>query len=259
MLPVISIDTMALSEQFNLTMDHVDEMKEAVVKTATKVIHTAWRDQAKRSLGSTRNQYMSSIIVGEVGRFANVITLVGELPNMIEQGRDPYDMKKGFEASSKKVITRNKDGQLGWYLTIPFTWAQPGSLGESQKFTGVLPKDVAKALESKQKVQGQGASLNLGDIPAEFKIPKARPPVKLLDSVMVPEYQNKHSVYEGLQQKTKGGPVMSFRRVSNNSDDNSWIHTGIKAHNLAEKAIQDAKIPEVVGDVIDAYLDNMLG
>lgn len=250
---------MALSEEFNLTREDVDNMKQAVVQTVTKVVHTAWREQAKRSLGSTRDQYMNSIIVGENGPFENTLTLVGFLPNMLENGRDPYDMKKGFEASSKKIITRDKDGNMGWYLTIPFTFAQSGSIGESQSFTGVMPKDIQKVLKSKQKKQGHSASLSLSDIPSQFKVPTARPATKLLDSVMIPKYEHKSSIYEGLQQKSKGGPVMSFRRVSNNSDDNSWIHTGIKAYNLAEKALNDAKIPEVVGDVIDSYLDNMMG
>ena len=257
-IPVITIDTMDLSREFDLTREDVDNMKEAVVKTVTKVVHTAWRDQAKRRLGSTRSQYMNSIIAGELGPFSNTLTLVGELPNMIESGKDPFDMKKGFESSSKRIITRDKNGNLGWYLTIPFTWAQSGSIGESPTFTGVLPEDVEKAFKSKQKSHGQRAVLNTSDIPSEFKIPGSRPPVKILDSVMVPEYQHKSSIYEGISQKKKGGPIMSFRRVSSNSDSNSWIHTGIKAYNLADKAVVDAKIPEVVGDVIDAYLDNIL-
>lgn len=258
-LPAINIDTMDLSREFDLTREDVDDLKSNVVKTVTKVVHTAWREQAKKSLGSTRNQYMNSIIAGELGPFTNTLTLVGTLPNMIESGKDPFDMKKGFEASDKKIITRDKDGNLGWYLTIPFTWAQTGSLGESQSFTGVMPKDIQNALKSKQKTHGQEASLTLSDIPSEFKIPKARPPIKLLDSVMVPEYQHKSSIYEGMSQKKKGGSIMSFRRVSSNSDDASWWHSGIKAHNLAEKAVVDAKIPEVVKDIIDNYLENKLG
>jgi hypothetical protein len=259
MLPPIHIDTMDLSEQFMLNQKHIDDLKDAVVKTVTKVVETSWRNQAKKSLGSTRSQYMNSIIVGEAGRFANVITLVGTLPNMIEQGIDPFDMKKGFEDSSKKVITKNKDGALGWYLTIPFTFAQPTSLGESQTFTGVLPSEVSNILKGKQKKEGQKAKLTLSDIPDEFKVPQMRPEVTLGTGELIPEYKHKHSIYEGISQPKKGGAVMSFRRVSNNSDDNSWIHTGISAHNLAEKAIDDAKIPEVVGDVIDSFLDQVVG
>ena len=43
----------------------------------------------------------------------------------------------------------------------------------------------------------------------------------------------------------------------NNSDDDSWIYTGMKAHRLAEKALEDANIPKVVGDVIDSFLEQV--
>jgi len=175
---------------------------------------------------------------------------------MIENGISAFDMKEGFEKSSKKIITRDKDGALGWYLTIPFTFAQPGSLGQSQKFTGILPQDVARALKSKQKTNPQ-ASLSLSDIPGEFRIPAMRPAVSLLGGDLIPEYTNKTSIYEGIH-SVGNGQVMSFRRVSNKSDDNSWIHTGITAYNLADKALAVSDIPAVVSDVIDSFLDQIL-
>ena len=258
MVPPIIIDTMGLSQEFDLTQEDVDNMKRAVVQTVTTAIHSAWMDEAKHQLGSTRDQYINSIIVVDKGPFENLLTLVGTLPNMIEQGQDPYDMKEGFARSNKKKITKDKDGKIGWYLTIPFTWASPGALGESSQFTGVLPKDISSLLKKKQKTHGQQASLSLKDMPSEFQIPKTRPSM-LLDNKLVPEYKNKNSIYEGLSQKSKGGKVMSFRRVSSNSDDNSWMHRGLKAANLAEKAVENTDIGEIVGDVIDMYLDNILG
>ena len=257
MLPTIYIDTMSLSQEFDLTQQDVDKLKETVVQTVTKVIETCWREQAKKELGSTRNQYLNSIIVSQEDRFTNLITLVGSLPNMIESGASPFDLKEGFERSNKKTITKNDDGELGWYLTIPFSYAQPGSLGESGAFTGVLPSDIAKALKTKQKEDPE-ASLRLSDIPDEFRVPTKRESITLGSGVVKPDYQHKSNIYEGISQPTKGGPVMSFRRVSNNSDDDSWIHSGIKAHNLAEKALKDAKVPEVVVDIIDSFLDQII-
>ena len=256
MFPPIQIDTRALSQEFDLTKDDVDHLKEAVVKTVTTVVHSAWASQAKKGLKSARSQYINSLIVSEAGRFSNVITLVGAVPNMIEQGKSAFDMKKGFEDSSKKTITRGADGMLGWYLTIPFSYAQPGAIGESTKFTGVLPSDVSRILKSKQKLNPD-AKLNLSDIPDEYKIPKAKSTLNLLDGTLTPEYK---SIYEGVHQvggAGSGGPIMSFRRVSNKSLEESWMHPGIKARNFAEKAWDSAGVPTVVGDVIDSFLDNM--
>lgn len=258
MIDPIHIDTQALSEQFMLSQEHVEDLKEAVVSTVTSVVVTQWKEEAKKSLGSTRAQYINSIIVGEEGRFSNVIKLVGQLPNMIESGIDPFDMKKGFEASSKKVITKDKDGNMGWYLTIPNTFAQPGAIAESTAFSGVLPKDVAKALKGKQKSHGEHAALSLSDVPSEFKIPKMRPKITLGSGIEKAAHETKGSIYEGLHKNKKSGSIMSFRRVSNNSDDSSWIHTGIKAHNLADKALVNSRIPDVTGDVIDEFLDQLI-
>lgn len=257
MLGPIHIDTQSLSTDFDLSRQDVDELKETIVKSCTKVVYTAWREEAKINLRSTRAQYMNSIIVGEESRFTNIITLVGQLPNMIESGATAFDMKSGFENSRHKVLTKSKDGDLGWYLTIPFTWAQPSSLGESTKFSGILPSDVARVLNKKHKKGGGSTTLTLSDIPDEYKIPQKREDISLLNSSIIPEYQHKSSIYEGVTKTT--GLVTSFRRVSNNSDDNSWIHRGIVGYNLAEKAIDRAKIPDVVSDIIDVFLDQKLG
>lgn len=257
-LPV-QIDTMALSEEFEMTQKDVEELREAVMLQARTAIANKWRENAKRDLRKSRRQYLNSIIEGEDGRFTGTITLVGTVPNMIENGASAFDMKDGFEKSSKKKVTRGKDGELGWYLTIPFSYATPGALGESEKFTGKLPVDVHKALLKVTKTD-PNASLSSGNIPEQYKIPKVRKEVSLFDGTVKKEYTNKTSQYEGLkrvQNPSGGSTVMSFRRVSNNSDDNSWIHTGIQARRLADKALSEVRMDKLVGDVIDTFLNQL--
>jgi len=259
MILPIQIDTQSLGDEFQLGQSDVDSLLEAVTAQARAAIAIEWRNQAKGELGSTRSRYMNSIIEGQEGRFTGTITLVGQLPNMIENGASAFDMKNGFANSDKRKTVQRKDGKLGWYLTIPFTYARPGSLGESEKFSGVLPIDVNKAL-LKVTEEDPDASLGASDIPGEYAIPKIRKEIKLFDGSLAPEYQNKSSIYSGLkvQKNPSGGSqVISFRRVSDNSDDNSWIHTGIEARNLADKALREVKLDEVVGDVIDVFLNEL--
>lgn len=255
MLPPIEIDTRELVLDFSLTQADTEQLAEDVVQVVTRALEMQWREEARNSLSQTREQYMNSIVVTKTSSTSNTITLVGMLPNMIEQGAEPFDMKEGFSRSNKKKLKANG----GWYLTIPFAYGQHGSLGTSQKFSGVLPRHITKTLKRKQSKFGQGAVLSNSDLPKEHQIPQSRGTTKLVTGATMPEYTHKSSIYEGLTQPVKGGPVMSFRRVSDSSDDNSWIHTGITAYNLAEKAISKVDIPELVGETIDVFLDNMLG
>lgn len=259
MILPIQIDTLSLSQEFDLTEADVNNLVEAVTLQATTAIANEWRNQAKSELGQTRRRYSDSIIQGSEGRFTGTITLVGQLPNMIENGASAFDMKDGFSKSSKRTIVKRKDGEVGWYLTIPFTYARPGALGESEKFSGVLPIDVNKAL-NEVTAKDPDASLSASDIPKEYAIPKIRQEIKLFDGTVKAAYENKSSIYEGLkvQKNPSGGSqVMSFRRVSDNSDDNSWIHTGIEAKKLADKSLREVRLDELVSDVIDVFLNKL--
>ena len=47
---------------------------------------------------------------------------------------------------------------------------------------------------------------------------------------------------------------MSFRRISDNSDTNSWQHPGFVAKNLKDKALDRVDIGQEVDKIIDNYL-----
>ena len=172
----------------------------------------------------------------------------------IEEGVGAFDMKAGFERSSKKKLTKKG----GWYLTIPFRWATPNAIGESSVFNARLPvsiHDAAKKLD--------GVAIELGDIPAKYQVKKARPSITNLGlKETFNEYKHKTNIYQGVSRRrdTDGGSTyMSFRRVSSNSDDMSWIHTGINAYNLADdaKATLDRNFEDVCGIAIDKALDHL--
>ena len=77
------------------------------------------------------------------------------------------------------------------------------------------------------------------------------------------EYTHKNSIYEGVQrndktyEKATGAKFSSFRRVSDKSDPASWIHTGIKARKLADKALQEFPIREIVDFNTDEFIDKL--
>lgn len=261
MIPVL-IDTSAVSAEFNLSSQDAKNMVSFVVKELTARYAKNWDNEAKRALRSTRQIYRSSLVVGEQGPFTGYVMLVNKLPNMIESGASPFDMKSGFSKSSKARSSRSG----GWYLTVPFRFATPGALGENEAFSNIMPQSVysvAKTLSPRQSTMGgavkQGQSLKANQIPSPYNIPRTRAMI-VTKSKTFEEYKHKHSIYEGMQRSQKTyeratqGQYVTFRRVSDNSDPNSWIHKGIEARRLSDQALTRTNIPHEVDMAVDNYL-----
>ncbi len=261
----IQFDIQDTIDEFRLDVSQVDNMCDAISQALTLEIHRNWIEEAKRELNSTRNGYMRGLIIKPETNGTNSIVLVGQLNNMIESGSEPFDMKNGFKKSLK--VKYDKKGN--WYLTIPFRFATPGALGESEVFSGVMPQEIYDIIKGKtpeitdgdgNKVQS-GVPLSASEIPEQYQTPKTR------ESVIIPSinkvfeaYTHKTSVYEGLMksQKTYEETTQStygtFRRVGANSDPNSWIHKGFQAKNLAEKAIDNTDIDTLTNNAVDKIL-----
>lgn len=262
----ISIDFGDLSSEFSLTKRQVDELMEETVSAIANHYRYQWETQAKVGLNSTRQMYLNSIVSGSEGRLTKYVALIGTLPNMIENGADAWDMKKNFERSSKRTITKSG----GWYLTIPFRFATPGALGENSAFSGgVLPEEVYSAIRkttqsAKTQYKGpsaRGTGLSKDNIPAQFALPKQREAFSsLANKKTFDKYTHKHSIYEGVQRQEKTyeratqGQYVSFRRVGSNSDPLSWIHKGFAAANFAKKALEKTDIAYITDRTIDNYL-----
>ena len=58
-------------------------------------------------------------------------------------------------------------------------------------------------------------------------------------------------------EKEKRSGYFTWRRVSENSDPNSWWNSGIVPYKLMDKALEQAKIDVVADKVIDQFLNSM--
>jgi hypothetical protein len=253
MIP-ISFDFTDLSEEFNLNYTQTANMMEFVTKQVTAEIARQWGQQAKTSLKKTRTQYLRGLVVVDKGRFEGQVVLKGVLPNMVESGITAFDMKDGFLKSGK--VKNSKNG--GRYITIPFRLGAPSSLGESSAFSDVMPAPVYQAA----KVLPPKTGLSQTNVPAPFNELKTRAAINTTSKAFE-AYKHKSSIYAGMQKSTKAyesasqGTYVVFRRVSENSDGNAFIHPGIEAHNLAEKAIAVTNIPLLVDKTTDDYLKQL--
>lgn len=247
MIPLI-INTQDIYNQFNVTKQDVENIVDFITKEITASFARRWDTQARNELHSSRQVYRESLQVIDEGRMQGSVVLwyTNPLVSMIEEGVGSFDMKEGYAKSSKKKT--KKDG--GWYMHIPFRFATPNALGEDNIFSAKMPQEIYDLVKDKPQdlitSSGSMASkpLSLAEIPTRFQTPSIRPSVSSIpESKTFAEYKNKTSIFEGIQKRkdtvTGQNTYMSFRTVSDNSDSDAFIHTGINAYNLADKAMSD--------------------
>jgi very-short-patch-repair endonuclease len=146
----------------------------------------------------------------------------------------------GFASSAKRVIT--KDGK-GWYLTIPMLFKTTSANPRSDTPGQILPRaiyDLIRNSPTTTKDLGDEVVSTLAgkDIPNRYQPGQLTSLNKTADS-----YIAKNSIYAGLtrtkDKATGQSNYVAFRRVSDKSDPKSWIHPGIPAYGLMDKAMEN--------------------
>lgn len=266
----IEIDLSGLREQFSLSAETVDQLTETCVNSVASAVYSNWVAEAKMRLNSTLPEYLSNLNKIDKGRFEKQIVLSGVVPNMVEQGASPFDMKEGFSKSQKvrhTIPVYKADGTVireggEWYLTIPFRIGVPGTLGQAG-FSGEMPSEVYAIMQ--KRPSGNTGALRASEIPSPYNIPRSRAAIAATRvNPYYAEYTHKNSIYEGLTKrtaqynKTSQNTYGTFRRVSAASDPLSWIHKGIAARRLAERALERTDVDTIVENEVMDYLDKTL-
>lgn len=264
----IEINLTGLQSQFGLDANTVNQLTEVCIQAVSAAVLANWTALAKRELGSTREEYIQNLNKVDVGRFAKQIVLTGVLPNMLEQGATPFDIKEGFKKSPKArhtIAKYNKKGQVispggQWYLTVPFRIGVPGTLGQAG-FSGQMPTEIYDIM----KKRSTGVALDRSEIPSPYDVPRSRAAIAATPTTpYYAKYVHKTSLYDGLTKrtaqygKTTQNTYGTFRRASENSDPLSWIHKGLVARNLAERAVQITDVDTIVENEVTDFLDAVL-
>ncbi len=247
---MIRIDLSSVIESFRLSNQEADDLASSMVERMASRCFANITDLAKTKLHKSRADYLSGLRMTKPQRNVAMIELIGTVPNMVEAGVGAFDMKSGFEKS--KNATAKKDG--GWYLTVPFQHAWSGALGEASYFSGVMPAAVHAAASR----LGDKERLNASSLPGGLGAPSSRKAV-VGESREFAEYKNKSSIYSGMIKSTKAGHTgyTTFRRVSDKSDENSWVHSGIEERDLFGKAEMNTNILREVDMARDEFIDNL--
>lgn len=264
----ITIDLSGLGQQFNLGEDVIDSLTETSVNAVTASIYSNWEAIAKKNLHSTLPEYLTNLTQVDKGRFSKQIMLTGKLPNMIEQGASPFDIKEGFKKSDKVKYTLPKLNKKGtqispggsWFLTIPFRIGSPGSLGQAG-FSKQMPSEVYSIM----KKRAAGVGLTAPEIPSPYEVPQSREAImNEKGGTLFAQYEHKNSIYEGVSRReatydaVKQNTYGSFRRAGENSDPMSWIHKGFKAGMFSEQAVKETDVDTIVENEVTDFLETIL-
>jgi hypothetical protein len=251
MFPPVIIDISNTIKDFTLSEEEVKSFSRYILASISREYMLQWEKLVDNNLKKTRSSYKAGMSYEIVDDFNAIFTMEGKgesvLGLMIEKGVSPFDIKEGFEKSSKKHI--KKDG--GWYLTVPFRLATSEALAESQAFSGRLPKPI----EDIAKKQEHG--IKVSELPNEFKMKDLRPEIQLKGGGVIPEYKHKSPKFAGVihGKKEKHGQYFKFRRASDNNDNKfSWIHKGFTARNFMEKAFENMQIDKTFEVARDEFL-----
>lgn len=218
---------------------------ESSIQTSLALIKDRWQTEAQNKLLTTRPDYLMGLQFNSIQMpfdepLTGAVVLLGDLPNAIEVGYNSFDMKPGFSKSPR--ITRKDNG--GWFLTIPFRHMTPGAF----MYGNSMPKDVYGVAKNLNPYQSGNGNTRLkwgakGD--ASWN-----------------GYQHKSNKYNGMvrivksYQNSSQSQYMTFRRVSDTSDPNSWHHPGYAGAHIAEKIQPYAKKTFV--DILSNNLKNIV-
>lgn len=161
--------------------------------------------------------------------------------DMVEDGYGPYDMKPKLLSSSKARV--NDKGQR--YITIPFRHNVPGAGATG----AAMPQNIynqAKRLDfstiTGRNPWGRFTYLWGGRTGASSQGQQTKAKV----GGMTAPYQWKTGQYSGMVRMKdsatgKSGGYLTFRRISENSDPNSWWHPGQKPRPVTQAVIENSE------------------
>ena len=259
MLMPIVFNSDEIQNLFNITEEDVMNLIDFTVKEITQEFYEAWQNKALDTLGGTADQYVRGLILVDEGWAKGAIVQTDKFSNKIELGSSPWDMKPALLAGPNAKT--GKDGSR--FNTVPFRFATPNANGTSSAFSAKLPKPVYKAILKKpQNISMYGGGMRSQGI-KDSEIPKSysEPKKNKITYNEKSGYDYKSSIFQGATRikdpVTNQNKIMSFRRVSENSDPNAFIHPGFQAYGIAEKALADFDIGQLMSDSIDVFISQM--
>lgn len=236
----IKIDLDDLIEEFELNPRQIENLASDLSNEVSNTFFAALKQRVNSTLKSAKGIYLKNLSIQTLDPLTKEIVLSGWLPNAIEEGVSPFDMKAGFQRAKNVKISSKGN----WYVSIPFLHSGPNSSGEVAK---PLPKEIHEV------VKKQKSPLKENQIPESYRLRQ----IKQIAGGGT--YQHKSSIYTGLKKNEQSGNgYINFRRVGAVSDVNSFMYPGLQSRDFFGKALLDIEneIPILADKIIDDFLKN---
>jgi hypothetical protein len=237
------IDISGTIEEFSLSSDEVSSLSRYILDSVSGEYMRNWETNIDGVLHQTKTNYKNAIYIEQPDDYSLILGMSprkDKLALMLEEGATSFDIKAAMSKSSKR---HEKNGH--WYITIPFRWATSEAIAESSIFAGKIPKAVERL------VKMSSSPIKQSNLPKGFDVIRT-------SSV---GYTHQSSIYAGIGKsdisstnKEKRSGYWSFRRISDTSDPNSWIHPGFPPLKLMEKTLNELQIDAIVDRAIDEFL-----
>lgn len=254
----IAIEQLVPNTLLNLASKEVFEELLTNIATAAQA---KWMSLARQKLsGQSREAYLNGIQPIEVTVGSRVITLVGWLPNAIEQGQDPYDMRTTLLGPKSRLRRLAAGG--GVYGRVPFRHGTPGTVGmagapmgrqygptgpESRAIGDRMTTGAARSMgeriyKAAKRLKGSIQKGVGGKTKWGGRLPKGMAPKLLPDKLQRPTGINIHKtdIFAGMvrvrhtYEKATQPKYMTWRTISTNNPE-GWHHPGIEARHFAEQ------------------------
>lgn len=217
----VAIDTRDLVEQLG---DEADEVIGVALNALGEFALDRIRQESSTALGiETQDQYTRALQMTQ-SRDEVVISLTDPAMAALEIGHESFDIKPGMLRSPK--AKRAHGG--GSYIDVPFTH----KVTKRGKGTYVESRAKRKAITTAMsQAKSTGAALRI------FKGTKNAPRTIHTDMKVSPE-----------------GAAQTFRRISENSPADSWIHPGREGLGIFESTAHEVERikNDVIADILEA-------
>lgn len=255
MIVPLIIDSSDILSQFYISKVELENMYDNIAKSITLQYYNQLENEVAGTLKSTRMMYLQNLRLIDSGKMEGTVMLdysQNLLIRKLEEGSPAYDMKPALMASPKAKVGKNGNR----YISIPMRWSTPGAIGESEVFSSPMPVAIHKIAKR------TNGPLSLSQIPSQYQTIETRPVINdNSGKKLFNEYQHKSSIYEGIFKKTDSATsqstYMSFRRVSENSDSNAFIHPGFKRGDFMQRTLAQFDLETILQQQIDIELSKL--
>lgn len=215
-----------------------------LVEVTAQSARNHWIKLASMDSSSFKNDYIQGIQEVKSTPEKVTISLVGEVPHMVEDGSPSVDLRDILLNPAVVAITKPgsrgmrqaKDGSL--YRSIPFRHATPGTKGAVGQEMGKAYKNVVSDWKAMGKKIYQAAR-SVGSAPLPAGTAGAFPLKNITTKT-----PHKTDIYAGMRRiegTQKGrGRYMTWRTISTRVQDGSWIRKAIVARHYARKVTEFA-------------------